>query len=1136
MPPCKKISSAYKSIFIDSHCLRYYALFLLFFTVIFPSLASADIQPRTFHNASEIYTVTNADPAIQVYEVFDISGTNVLELSNIDSGSNFGGTNGINSGNGAWPFSLGASHTYRILLLNADYSCIQGLPPPVDEYDVCLASTDYAGENFTIAYDRESSGGGEVIPEEELPNVSSGGVAQYGPEIEILFPKLGDILSRLGTISYRAADRNDQGTENEIERYGLAKDPVSLYYSDKVAEWDGSSSVAPADKTLIAAGQPAEASYAWSIADLVPGIFYRIVADVVDATGAFAEAVSDFFTVDFSAPTFIVKADPPATQGRDVAVSIDASESLKEPPTVAVTQTGGATTTLAMAGEGSHYEGTYAVAKGYDGVAMITVSGRDDAGNVGTTIMSGGTFAVGVNPPPTPRVSYPQDNIVVAVGTIDVLGTLRGDTTAMVIVNGADTYTASSSSDGAFAISGIRLSKDLNRGINILSVAARDQAGLASEAVPLRVKYNIAPTVAVSSPAEKASIGATTALAARAADENGDPLAFTYQIIPAQDFDAAQSATSSKNAWDTIGDAVPTASFSWDSTEVEDGQYFLRVIADDGLEKAYSAAVAFSVRNTLPFFRFEDGRRTLTNQQSVAVVGRALAPSALSPRPTITKVEYSVDNGKRWKPVPLTSGGGTSEARFSAPFTGLAEGTRGILWRVKDSRNFYGRASHPVIVDLTAPKTPLVNRPANNAFVTNAGDEDASRSGLQISVAGVAEPQSAVKLQIASTTMTAKAMPDGRFAFRSVDIPRRGANRLEVTSADGAGNVSTAAVVSVVYDNPPAVVILSPKPFRGLAGKAAVSWSASDADGDPIRNIILEYRRGERAFAPLLIDRSKHSFTFDVSALPEAADYQLRLSASDGMATGTDLVRFSVDNTPPLLSSFILDTLALGKGGVLRAHGDARDALSGVEYVEYAVAEGTEEPESFSTALLTGGFLQERATFAVKHPAPLADATYNVYARAVDAAGNASPVLPRAFAVDTSPPRIGSFDVLAQGVRIAPDARGAISLYAGMKALFEVSLEGDTDTASLLVGSTSIPLARDISSGLWQAPIDTGAMGTTTLAVSAVDKAHNAFTGRPIGALIVAERPAAAPAQPSTGIVRGVWEFLRNIINHILSL
>lgn len=49
---------------------------------IFPSSAFADIQPGTFYNASDIYIVTNADPAVQVYEVFDSFGTNVLELSN----------------------------------------------------------------------------------------------------------------------------------------------------------------------------------------------------------------------------------------------------------------------------------------------------------------------------------------------------------------------------------------------------------------------------------------------------------------------------------------------------------------------------------------------------------------------------------------------------------------------------------------------------------------------------------------------------------------------------------------------------------------------------------------------------------------------------------------------------------------------------------------------------------------------------------------------------------------------------------------------------------------------------------------------------------------------------------------------
>ena len=996
-----------------------------------------------------------------------------------------------------------------LVLTESRYVIMEHTSPDIPCYqsqqsiDECRQAPEFINEFFFSVElpPPPPDGGGSST--DEVPNTPSAGTPQYGPSISIFSPKVGTIFSHLGTISYTATDRNDQGNQSERDVYGLLKTPVTLYYSDKIAEWySGGASIAPDLKTLIAEKQPAEASYSWSITDLIPGVFYRIIANVIDAAGTSGETVSDFFTVDFTAPTFITRANPPATQGKDVTISVDVSENLQEAPTITVTQAGGKAVSLVMTGQGSHYEGTYIISKGYDGVANVTVSGTDVAGNVGTTIVSGGTFAVGINPPPAPSVVSPQNNVVVGTSMVAVAGTLpRSDTVAVLLVNGIDTYVASSTQNGVFTISNIRLSKDTNHGLNVLSVRARDQTGLMSEAMPIQIKYNIAPTVAISLPTDKAIVSATVALTARAGDENTDPLLFTYQIIPAQDFDATVAATSTKNEWNIIGDALPAPSFSWDSTEVEDGQYFLRVMADDGFAKTYSNPTPFSIHNTLPFFRFEDGRKTITNLSTAAIVGRAITPSAISPQPTVKTVEYSLDNGNKWKLVPLISGSGTPEVRFSVTFTDLREGTQGILWRAKDSRNLSGRTSHPVIVDTKAPFAPIVNSPANNTLVSNNKDENASKEGLQISISGTAEPQSVVILQNESTTLTEKVRVDGSFIFRAVDVPHRGTNQFKIIARDEALNTSIASIVNVVYDNPPTVSILAPKPFRGLMGKATVSWRITDADNDSIKNVTLGYRRGHEAYKLLPIDQAKNSFAFDASAFPEANDYQLRLAANDGMATGTDTVNFSVDRTPPVLSSFTLGASVLGEGDVLLGRGMAQDSLSGIEYVEYAVTQD-KNPASFSTALLTSGFLQENATFTLKYPTKIEDGTYTVYVRAVDAAGNVSPMLSRIVTVDASPPRIGSFDVMAQEVRIVPDARGAISLYKGMKTLFEVSLEGDTNSASLTLGSTTIPLEKDIVSGLWQATVDSGSTGTTTIYISAEDKTRNVLIRTPIGSFV----------------------------------
>ena len=940
---------------------------------------------------------------------------------------------------------------------------------------------------------------------------------EHKPEVEILSPQKGSFFSTKGLIEYKATDANDNdGTKS---RYGLTDNPVSIFYTDKVAEWNGF--VIPNEnKTLIKKDLPAIGSYVWDLEGFSEGKFYRIIVDAIDAFGEKGEMVSDFFGVDFTAPTFIVKTDPPVTHGNDVTVSVDASENLMKQPTITVTQAGGESKSLSLKGQGSHYEGIYTIQKGYDGVATIAVSGSDIAGNVGTNIVSGGTFAVGINPPPAPRIISPRTNLVIGTSTISVSGTVRADTSIVIVVNGIDTYMASSSPNGAFTIANIRLSKEINHGLNILNVAARDQTGLMSEAVPIQVKYNIAPTVAITSPTDNAIITAETPLVVRAGDENTDSLLFTYQIISAQDF---TTATSTDSYWDTIGDAIQSVSFSWDSTEAEDGQYFMRVIADDGFAKTYSAAVPFSIHNTLSFFRFEDGRKTITKSSTVTIVGQAITPDSVSPRPTVSTVDYSLDNGRTWKSVSPTSGKDTPEAHFSVKLTGLAEGTLRMLWRVRDSRKFYGRTSHSVIVDTISPDAPIVNYPTNNAFVTNENDENASQDGLQISISGTAESQSMVTLQSGSTTMNTRAGISGAFSFLSVSIPYRGANQFKVTATDEALNASAASVVNVIYDNPPSVSILSPKPFRGLTGKTNVSWSVSDADNDPIQQITLGYRRGKQAFTPIAISPTKNSTTFDVSNFPEASDYQLRLSASDGMATSSDVVNFSVDRMSPVLSSFVLNKSVLKKNDVLLAEGTAQDDLSGIEYVEYAVTQ--DKPKSFSTALITSGFLQNNATFSIKYPATLPDGTYNVYARAVDAAGNVSPVLSRSLAVDTSAPRIGSFDVLTQGTRIAPDAQGAISLYKNMHALFEVSLEGDTDTASLSVGTTTVSLKKDIASGLWQTTVDSGNMETTAISISAEDNTHNAFINIPLGSFhTINYGSVTAPlsdgsTQPLSGVV-----------------
>ncbi len=1017
------------------------------------------------------------------------------------SGDNIG-----NSGCGS-PATVSLStqdgRVYAILELDNTGSCVS------ESYNSCRSQSFVKGEVFF------------TVSQTAIPGRM--GVVTYDPEVTIFSPVEGAIFSHEGIIDYSAKDRNDLGNEEERTIFGLRANPVSIYYSDKIGEWDHL--LIPAeDKVLIAKDLPAKGPYAWRIKGLVPGVFYRIVVDAVDKLNIIGQAVSGLFTVDFDAPTFTVRVDPPVTRKEPVTIIVDASKALVKAPVVTVTQRGGKPVAITMKGKNEHYEGVYAIQDGYDGIASVSVEGVDRAGNSGSTIVSGGNFAIGIDPPPKPRITFPRDGDVVATSTTAVFGTTREDTRIVLRVNGVDTYSATSSAEGTFVVPNVRLNKAENRGVNTISVAALDVVGTPSGETSVKVKFNVPPTLVLVRPKETDVLSAETALEVSAGDENKDPLLFTYELIAARDYDpaleSAASATTSaaptlprektgkRNEWVVIADGVPSSRFSWDSSEFEDGEYFLRAAAYDGTAKVYTVARRIRVHNTSPVFRFEDGRKTITGTTTALVVGRVFTPQDVSPRPVITKAEYSTDNGKSWSTIRFISGSSTPEARFSVTFSNLKEGVYGVLWRVKDSRGLFGLASHPILVDKTPPVPPLIMSPKVKTVLSDADDSNSSKSGFQIDISGTAEPQSTLELAVGSTILKGKTGVTGDFMFRDVDVIVRGPYTIQMRARDEAGNKSAASVRDFIYDNPPEISILNPKQFRALKGRSTVSWRMSDADNDQIQNVSLSYRRGGGAFKTLPIDTSKNSFEWDVSAFPEGRDYQIKLEASDGLTTSQRIVDFSIDTTPPSVSSLTLVNSAIGKGGVLEVQGSASDALSGIEFIEYALSdpENIQKEREWFTGLVTSGFLQQRATFSIKRGTNLVDGVYQLLVRGVDAAGNVSSEVSRDVTVDTIPPRIGSFGVMYKGVRISPDENGNISAYTHMPLMFEVSLEGDTEAASVAIGSATYALKKNLATGLWEASIETP--GDAPIRISAEDAVHNKITGKEVGAFVPIDRGA----------------------------
>lgn len=1014
-------------------------------------------------------------------------GTGPVVLYNLDPSANnnspYFETWGFDPGSNINYFGI-VSGNYSMIELTTSGICQgQGL-----SYDDCKLAPEYVGEFLFSVQDPLEVGQESARVEES----NSQFLFNYQPIVSIFSPKSGSVFSRKGIIRYRASDQNDNGYDIEKTMGGLVDKPVSLFYSDKIPTWNFSI-VDPIYKNSIASQLTSEASFDWDIEGLVPGVLYRIVVDAVDRGGQIGESISDFFTVDFTPPTFSVLVNPPAVRKGSVTITIESSEKLGAPPTVSVTQDGGDAVSVQMIGEETHFVGTYTIRSNHDGTAKISVSGTDIAGNTSQTIVSGGTFSVGVNPPPKPSITSPSSDTVVSSDSILVEGVTRADTVVMLKVNGVNVSTAQPDSKGKFQFLNVSLEKESNQGINIIDVVARDVFGSISESSNVTVKRNISPTVSIVKPVSNQIINDRIAISVQGIDANNDLLTYTYQIKP--------STISRDTDWETIGENIPTSGFDWNATEVDDGEYVLRAVATDGIQSATSTPVRITVRNTLPFFRFENGRKTVTKDRELEINAVAMTSKNIPNRPSVVAIDYSIGNENNWTPIQLSNSGSSVERKFSITMPTQKEGKIPLFLRAKDSRGMYGKAVHLIVVDRTPPKAPIVITPKEGATLSVESDENAKALGLQLKITGTAESGSKVTFIQASSSMSSQVSQSGVFRFPIITLTSKGLHTLSFFTTDEAGNTSAIKQISVTYNNPPNITFVNPKPFGGISGSARISWDITDIDNDKITNVAVRYRRGNDPFTLLVSNKEAfYDYQWDTSKLSDGNDYELRIDASDAFSHSVATESFSVDTGIPTLDTVSLSINTQQDRYAFIASGKASDSVSGVEFIEYSIyskENATSTP--WYKSLITKGYLQRNASFTIKHPINLSQGSYTLFVRAVDAAGNISKDISIPISIDVAPPRIGSFFFRTHNIDLTPDETGALSVLAQDPLEFFISLEHDTASANLFIGDATYELHKDNVTGLWTSSLSLVSTTTEQLSISAEDIKHNKLARKNIG-------------------------------------
>ncbi len=971
-------------------------------------------------------------------------------------------------------------------LIPGDYSVVELSPSAGDEwvcnlpdqellYNECKNLSGFVNEFiFKIKYGSYEYAGGVDEPPLSIT------IPMYQPIASITSPNSTGFFSKIIPIVYSVVDHNDTFSEQSRQQYGLIENPVSLFYTDIFTRsYDADTS--DTQKKLITEGLPATGTYSWDVSGLVEKKFYQVIVRAIDKSGMVGQVVSELFNVDLTAPNFIVQANPGVVKKEKVTITIKSSEKLVTMPTVTVTQRGAEPKKIAITEENGTYTGVYQPVDGFDGTANVSVTGTDFAGNTGNLVVGGGNFTVGINPPAKPTILKPYNNEKVTGKTITINGTIREDTTVNVTVNGKEKYTTKPNDKGEFVVPAVVLDKNNTNGKNIINITSVDTFGAISEPVVLTVYHNIAPTVSLLEQPKTLLVGKTV-LSVKGNDENGDSIRYAYEI--------SEDTKNTPYIWKTI-ENIPIEKITFNTTKFVDGNYVLRVTADDGFTTAVSETVPVQIKNESSFFiRFYDGIHTVTKDSQVTMRGIVFADKKTLPFPTIKSLYYSINDGQNWNKVSALDGAFDSgEERFSVTITGLKPGLYNTLWQTKDSKGTIVNEVQPVIVDQTVPLAPKIISPEANKVLTNADNELKQKDVFTYSINGTSEPDSNVVLFVDGKTYSTKTSYDGIFKISNIVLLKHGVYSMKIFSEDEAKNKSTTIEQNVTYDNPPTIVFTSPRNGKGLGSNTTISWLINDPDKDTIINTNLSYRVIGAGFISLKKDIKTNSYVWDTTKIT-GKNFELKLETSDGIVKKAETIPFTLDKEVPEIAS-VANSTGIVNG--INFTGKAKDIGTGIEYVEYSIVsvdDLNKKSEIVWHKANVKNVSRIDADFYVKEKTNISDGQYQIAVRAVDFAGNVSEKKYLLISVDTTAPNVGSVAVYNSGV-VLNSINNAWNISVGVPLDMVVSLEKNAVSAYTEYEGIKTNLVYDKATGLWKNKIMFETEGTKNVSINVTDSIGN---------------------------------------------
>jgi hypothetical protein len=258
---------------------------------------------------------------------------------------------------------------------------------------------------------------------------------------------------------------------------------------------------------------------------------------------------------------------------------------------------------------------------------------------------------------------------------------------------------------------------------------------------------------------------------------------------------------------------------------------------------------------------------------------------------------------------------------------------------------------------------------------------------------------------------------------------------------------------------------------------------------------------------------------WNTTTLSEGSAYELSITASDGVTSTTRTVPFSIDRTPPSVSLFEVTKVRYGKGEIVAGEGKAQDANSDVLFVEYRFLSVGDDGDDIPwyKAITTSGSSRKNNVFSIANTSLLSDGEYQLVVRAIDTAGNGSVEKSQQIIIDSTPPRIGSFELYSDEKKVLPN-NGVWRVARRTSCSIGMSLESDTKDAFLTVNEKTVSLKRDLATGLWKGICAFDQLGTTIFFVSATDGIGNTVTKQPIVVLEISENTSSKKEIPRSSL------------------